>query len=382
MAAKRTGEVERFASLKDARLIVDAIFGAGLSRAFPNDWADAINGSGQPVVAIDVPSGLDGGTGFPAGSSVKADLTITFFRKKPGHVLMPGRKLCGEICVADIGIPDGVLTEIRPRLIENTRPALPHLDPAGHKYSKGHAVVVSGSALRTGASRLAAHAALKAGAGLVTLSGERDALLVHAAHVSAVMLSDVPLAELLADRRKNALCAGPALGTGEHAKAAIATVLQSEAAAVLDADALTAFADDPEGLFMMIGKKPGRGVVLTPHEGEFSRLFNGLEPSSQAKHERALAAARASGAVIVLKGPDTVIAAPEGHAAINTNAPASLATAGSGDVLAGIITGLLAQAMEPYEAACAGVWMHGEAAQRHGGRGLTAETLLGHIGHP
>ncbi len=374
--ASRPTALRRAPQHEEVGLIVDALFGARLSRDFPADLAEMITGAGVPVIAIDVPSGLDGASGFPRGACVKADLTVTFFRKKPGHVLMPGRLLCGEVVVADIGIPVLVLDEIGLKLFENARPVVPELATGIHKYGRGHAVVVSGGPLNTGAARLAANAALRAGAGLVTLSGTREALAVHATHVSAVMLSDLDLKELLADQRNNAVCIGPAAGMGPETRAKVQTALASPAAVVLDADGLSVFADDPQALFNAIAAKPGRGVVLTPHEGEFSRLFKDLTQQSDSKHERARSAAKRAGAVVILKGPDTVIASPDGHAAINTNAPPSLATAGSGDVLAGIVTGLLAQCMETYEAACAAVWLHGEAARRHGPKGFTAEDLL------
>jgi len=376
MAAKWVGPVATRIETQGAGLIVDALFGVGLARDFPHDLATAVNDAGVPVVAIDVPSGLDGATGRPRNASVKADLTVTFFRKKPGHVLMPGRALCGEVVVADIGIPASVLGEIKPQLAENIRPMLPELGAADHKYRRGHAVIVSGGPLNSGAARLAAQAALKIGAGLVTISGSREALAVHAAHVSAIMLSDADIGRLLDDRRKNAVCIGPAAGVSHETRARVRAVLASGAATVLDADALTAFAPDPDELFAAIAEWPDRAVVMTPHEGEFARLFNDLPEESDSKHERARKAAKRAGAVILLKGPDTVIAHPDGRAAINSNAPPSLATAGSGDVLAGMVTGLLAQGMDAYEAARAAVWLHGEAANRHAGRPLTAENLI------
>ena len=367
-----------------AELIIDALYGAGLSRDFPIDLANKINGAGVPVISVDVPSGLDGLTGRPWGACVKADLTITFFRKKPGHVLMPGRELCGEIIVADIGIPESVVAEIGPRVWENSKPNLPTFDASTHKYKRGHAVIVSGPKLHTGAARLAAQAALKIGAGLVTLTGREEELAVHASHVTAVMLAqtDNPLAlgMLLNDRRKSAVCIGPAAGVGSETCAKVRAVLASGAATVLDADALTSFAQNPDELFKAIAERPERIVIMTPHEGEFSRLFSDLENVSEAKHERAITAANRSGAIIILKGADTVIASPDGRAAINTNAPPSLATAGSGDVLAGLATGLLAQGLPTFEAACAAVWLHGDAATRHGPNGLTAETLLEYVG--
>ena len=369
-----------------AELIVDALYGAGLNRDFPIELADKIRSAGVPIVSIDVPSGLDGLTGRPRGSSVNADLTITFFRKKPGHLLLPGRMLCGDVVVAEIGIPETVLPELKIRLWENAKPDLMRFTMASHKYSRGHAVVVSGAKFNTGASRLAAQAALKIGAGLVTIAGLEDELLIHAAHTTAVMLAQIDnalaLGMLLNDKRRNAVCIGPAAGVGSATAANVRAVLASGAATVLDADALTSFAQNPDELFAAIAECPEREVIMTPHEGEFARLFNDLKNISQAKHERAITAANRSGAVVILKGADTVIASPDGRAAINSNAPPSLATAGSGDVLAGLATGLLAQGLPAFQAACAAVWIHGEAASRHGVRSLTAETLLDLIGEP
>jgi ADP-dependent NAD(P)H-hydrate dehydratase / NAD(P)H-hydrate epimerase len=376
MAARWEGDVETGVAVAGAGLIVDALYGAGLSRDFPGEWAAAINGAGVPVVAVDVPSGLDGATGRKRGAAVRADLTVTFFRKKPGHLLLPGRELCGETVVADIGIPVAVLADIAPQAAENPPPALPEWALAGHKYGRGHAVVVSGGPLNTGAARLAAVAALKAGAGLVTIAGSREALAVHAAHVTAVMLSDRELVPLLADARHNAVCIGPAAGVGDATRAQVLTVLASGAATVLDADALTSFGECPDTLFEAIARAPDRAVVLTPHEGEFSRLFKGLLAVSESRLEAARQAAQRAGAIVVLKGPDTVIAAPDGRARINANAPPALATAGSGDVLAGLLTGLLAQRMDAFAAAGAAVWLHGDAARRFGRRGLTAESLI------
>ena len=357
-------------------LIVDALFGAGLARDFPQELASAINGAGVPVVAVDVPTGLDGLTGRPRGDSVRADLTITFFTKKPGHVLMPGRALCGDIVVAGIGIPQAVLSGVAPACFENTAPTLRVPELHGHKYTRGHAVIVSGGPLNTGAAWLAAQAAAKVGAGLVTLNGSREALAVHATHVTAIMQSDADLEMLLRDKRMNAVCIGPAAGVGEATRAKVHVALASGAAVVLDADALTSFVSDPDVLFKAIAARPERPVVMTPHEGEFIRLFKDLTRDSDSKHERARKAAARSRAVVILKGPDTVIAGPDGMAKINTNAPPSLATAGSGDVLAGMITGLLAQRLDGFDAACAAVWLHGDAANRHGPRGLTAESLI------
>ena len=263
--------------ISKAELIIDALYGAGLSRDFPAELVNKINGAGVPVISIDVPSGLDGLTGYPRGASVKATLTITFFRKKPAHVLLPGRQLCGEIVVADIGIPESVLAAIGPQLWESTKPILPTFGPSSHKYRKGHAVIVSGPKLNTGAARLAANAALKIGAGLVTLAGGEAELLIQAAHSTAIMLAQtdnaLALGSFLNDKRKNAVCIGPAAGMGSETRARARAVLASGAAVVLDADALTSFAADPDELFIAIAERPERPVILTPHGGEFQRLF-------------------------------------------------------------------------------------------------------------
>ena len=371
--------------ISGAELIIDALYGAGLNREFPADLANKINSAGAPIVSIDVPSGLDGLTGNPRGASVKAHLTITFFRKKPGHLLLPGRALCGEVVVADIGIPEAALTELNIQLWENSRPTLPSFNSSTHKYNRGHAVIVSGPRFNTGASRLAALAALKIGAGLVTITGRDDELLIHAAHTTAIMLAKsdnaLALGMLLNDKRRNAVCIGPAAGVGSETCAKVRAVLASGGATVLDADALTSFAQKPEELFAAIAELPERPVVITPHEGEFARLFNDLSNVSQAKHESAVLAAKRSGATVILKGTDTVIASPDGRAVINSNAPPSLATAGSGDVLAGLVTGLLAQGMPAFEAASAAVWLHGDAATKCG-NSLTAEELVRQVRAP
>ena len=386
MAGRWSGRVLPLAPavLEEADVIVDALFGAGLTRPLDGAVAvmvEAANASGRPILAVDVPSGLDGTTGAAAGPVIRATRTITFFRRKTGHVLLPGRLLCGEVTVADIGIPEQVLDEIRPQTVANApilwRAVFPWPHDGGHKYDRGHAVAVSGGPDSTGAARLGARGALRIGAGLVTVASPREALVVNAAHLTAIMVRafDRPdgLAEILADRRRNAVLLGPGAGVGEETRAMVRIVLASGAAAVLDADAITSFAGGRDDLAVAIAANPARPVVLTPHEGEFHRLFDDtMERGS--KVDRARQAARASGAVIVLKGTDTVIAAPDGPTAINENAPATLATAGSGDVLGGMITGLLAQRMLAFEAACAAVWLHGAAAQAFG-PGLIAEDL-------
>jgi ADP-dependent NAD(P)H-hydrate dehydratase / NAD(P)H-hydrate epimerase len=361
--------------LDGAKLVVDALFGAGLSRPLEGAAAQLVEALNDlPVVAIDIPSGVSGDTGAPLGGVyVTAALTVTFFRKKPGHLLLPGRALCGETVVADIGIPAEAADT---RLHENT-PALwqfpwPKLE--AHKYDRGHCLVVSGPASATGAARLAARAALRVGAGLVSVASPPDAMAVNAAHLTAIMLKPFEgaagLAALLTDKRLNAVVIGPGLGVGGDTRALVDAALKSGAALVLDADALTSFQDDPEALFNRLHDR----CVLTPHTGEFERLFPGLLEESASKVEAVRAAADRAGAVVLLKGADTVIAAPGGKAAINANAPPTLATAGAGDVLAGLIAGLLAQKISAFDAAACGTWLHGDAASRFG-PGLTAEDL-------
>ena len=372
-------------AIGDHALIIDALFGAGLDRPVTGDFAraiEAINSSGAPVLAVDLASGINGTTGEVMGTAVRATRSVTFFRKKPGHLLLPGRLHCGPVEVADIGIPIEALDEIRPRTFENL-PALwanafpvPAID--GHKYSRGHALVGSGGIAATGAARLAARAALRVGAGLVTVASPRDALAVNAAALTAVMVRAVDTAQeyydlLLADPRFNACVVGPGFGVGERTREIVAAILSAHRACVLDADALTSFSDDPQLLIAGV-KNTTPPVVFTPHLGEFARLFGDLRGAGGSKLDHARKAAELSGAVIVLKGPDTVVAHPDGRAAIAANAPPYLATAGSGDVLAGIIGGLLAQGVDGFNAAAIAVWLHGEAAAQVG-PGLIAEDL-------
>ena len=380
-------------SLEDVDIVIDALFGTGLARNIEGKAADLIRRlnhyrreSGTRVVAVDIPSGIDGSSGAVRGVAVEADVTVTFFRLKNGHLLLPGRLHCGEVTCAHIGIRSAVLESIRPKAFVN-QPALwreqlpiPRID--GHKYSRGHAVVVSGGFSFTGAARLSAHAALRAGAGLVTLASPRDAMAVNASALTSVMLREAEgpegLAAVLSDVRKNVVALGPGLGVGEATRRLVETALSAapEPAArrsvVLDADALTSFAGDLEALRTLIGNAPG-AVVLTPHSGEFARLFGDIDRASS-KFERARRAAGESGAVVLLKGADTVVAAPDGRASILASAPPWLATAGSGDTLTGMIAGLLAQGMEPFAAASCAAWMHGRAATLFG-PGLIADDI-------
>ena len=375
------GETRAITRARPAELVVDALFGAGLDRPLDHNTAaiaKALNESGLPVIAIDVPSGLHGDFGKPLGDiCVRATATVTFFRKKPAHLLCLGRALCGETIVTDIGISNAVLETIRPQTFENTPLAWmgvfpwPKIDD--HKYRRGHALVVSGPAHATGAARLAARGALRVGAGLVSVASPPDAVAVNAGHLTAIMVKPFAdatgLSDLLNDARIKAVVIGPGLGTWTSANALLDVVLAKAAPAILDADALTCLARGSRK------NRPLHGdCVLTPHEGEFERLFPGVLQRSPSRLVAAREAARTASCVVVLKGPDTIIASPDGRAAINANAPPWLATAGSGDVLAGFIGGLMAQSMASFEAACAGVWLHGESA-RLLGLGLIAEDL-------
>ncbi|TCK28703.1 hydroxyethylthiazole kinase-like uncharacterized protein yjeF/hydroxyethylthiazole kinase-like uncharacterized protein yjeF [Ancylobacter aquaticus] len=390
MAAKWTGPVEpaEGAALEAVDLIIDALFGAGLARdlegparALVERVNAAIAAAGLPVLAVDLPSGIDGATGAVRGAAVKARWSVTFFRPKPGHVLLPGRLHAGELSVADIGILPEALDEIRPLTHENV-PALwadhfPVPAPQGHKYSRGHLVAVSGPAQATGATRLAARAALRAGAGLVTVACPAEALPIHAANLSAVMVRPVEdaagLAHVLADQRLTTVVLGPGLGVGQGARDRLAAC--GDRRLVLDADLLTSFMGGVDALAHAIAAAPA--AVATPHDGEFARIFEGCPQvlDAPSRLERARAGALRLGATLLLKGPDTVVASPDGRATIAANAPPWLATAGAGDVLAGIVGGLLAQGMPPFEAACAAVWLHGEAAQE-AGPGLVADDLI------
>ena len=362
-------------AIGNAELVVDAIFGAGLSRPLEGAVAEtlaAIAQSRLPVVAVDVPSSLAGDTGEAIGA-VAAALTVTFFRKKPGHVLLPGRFLCGDIVVADIGIAPSVLDHINPTAFEN-EPALwlselPRPENDGHKYTRGHALI-SGGYPMTGAARLAARSAARIGAGLTTVAVSEIAFPIYAAALTSIMvhplLDPAEFDRLLTDRRFSAMLIGPGAGSSDETRTRARAMLATGRPVVLDADAISVFQNDPASLDRAI-----RGpCVLTPHDGEFRRVF---DPSCD-KLTRARRAAKRCYAVVVLKGSDTVIASPDGRAIVNTNAPPTLATAGSGDVLSGMILGLLAQVMDPLLASAAAVWMHGAAAQLFG-PGLIAEDL-------
>lgn len=349
-----------------AALVVDAVFGAGLARPVEGRAAEVLQAVRAPVLAVDVPSGLDGETGQVRGFAPQAALTLTFFRLKPGHLLLPGRTLCGEVVLADIGLPASVLAEVRPRAWRNGPGLwrLPRLDAGSHKYRRGHLTILGGAGM-TGATRLAAGAAHRAGAGLVTIvAPDAASAAVYRAGDPDTIVTEEELDVLLADERRQVWLAGPGLPPEAATRDALRRLIEAGRKVVADAGAVAACAGMPDAL--------SGAAVLTPHEGEFARVFG---PVAGDKPAAARAAAARTGAVVLLKGADTVIAAPDGCIAINHNAPPSLATGGTGDVLAGIIAALLAQGMEAFAAAAAGAWLQGQAA-RHHGPGLVAADLI------
>lgn len=366
--------------MPERTVVIDAVFGTGLPKPLASpvtDVFDAVRTSEWPVVAVDIPSGVNGDSGEFDPKTLQAAHTVTFFRKKIGHVLMPGLDLCGKITVHDIGIDAAVLAETGFSLWENDtllwRGKLPHPKSSGHKYSRGHVVMLGGVRM-TGAARMAAEAAMRMGAGLCTVVADKEAAEIYKkgpAHVLYEPLSGFDdFVTHLADERRNTIIMGPGAGLDDPSglQQAVLGALETGRATVLDADALTCFAGDPDRLYAALHGK----CVLTPHEGEFAKLFPAIEGN---RLERAQKAAEMTGAMILLKGPDTVIAAPEHVSVVNTHATPWLATAGAGDVLAGIIAGLMAQGVEPFDAACAGAWIHGEAGERKG-PGLVAPDII------
>ena len=345
-----------------ADLVIDAVFGAGLTRPVDGVVAETLRAARQ-VVAVDVPSGMDGATGLVAGYAPGAAMTVTFFRLKPGHLLLPGRDLCGRIELAEIGIPPAVLDGMAPQTFANLPGLwrLPDLTSEANKYTRGHVTVVGG-AIMTGAARLAAEAARRAGAGMVSIAA-RGSADVYRGGEPGLLVTEADLPELLTDARRKVWICGPGLGA-DDARAAFPALIAAGRSVVADADVFSAFASEPDRL---------RGAaVLTPHAGEFARIFGAPDAD---RLSAARAAAARTGAVVLLKGADTIIAAPDGRAAINLSAPPWLATAGAGDVLAGLIGGLLAQGLPPWDAAAAGAYLHGQAASV-AGPGLVVEDLL------
>ena len=362
--------------LNGCELVVDALFGAGLTRALDGAARrviEAIGERGLRCVCVDTPSGVHGDTGEIGGAAPYADLSVTFFAPKPGHFLAPGRDRVGQLAIIDIGIPESVLDDIDPQTALNG-PALwqerfPWADADSNKYTRGHAVIAGGTEM-TGAARLAARGARRIGAGLASIACDPQAFVIYASdapgNLVKAVASDAEFADFIGDERRNAVLVGPGAGISDTTRNRALAALEAKKATVLDADALSAFADDPDTLFKAI-KSP---CILTPHEGEFARIFD----LSGDKLTRAREAARISGAVVLLKGSDTVIARPDGRAVIDNSAPPELSTGGSGDVLAGFILGLLAQGMDAFDAACAGAWVHGAAGAAFG-PGLIAEDI-------
>jgi NAD(P)H-hydrate epimerase len=363
-------------SLEGAGVVIDAIFGSGLSRPLDGiafEMVEALKALNIPVCAVDVPSGVDGASGKILGTAAPAELTVTFFRKKPGHLLLPACTFCGDVVVADIGIHATLLATIDNKTWENGPEmwlgGYPWPQPESYKYNRGEVLILGGEPI-TGASRMTVRAASRAGAGMVTLAAPARVWSIYATSlINAIVCSFDGLRDfekLLADPRRNVIAMGPGCGVGALTRHYVVAALATQSAVVLDADALTSFAEAPQDLFdSIVGP-----CVLTPHDGEFMRLFH----FDGDKLQRARSAARQSNAVIVLKGSDTVIAAPDGRAIINSNAPPQLATGGSGDVLTGFVAALLAQGMPPFEAAAAAVWLHGAAAAEFG-LGLVAEDI-------
>ncbi|YBV97328.1 NAD(P)H-hydrate dehydratase [Phyllobacteriaceae bacterium JZ32] len=376
----------------DCDLVIDAFYGAGLARSvggMEKSIIEAVNAARLPLIAVDLPSGVSGASGAVLGAAFEAALTITFFRKKPGHLLLPGRDRCGEVLVTDIGIRDSVLEAIGPRCYENTsdlwRKHFPRLAEDTHKYRRGHVAVFSGGATATGAARLSARAAARIGAGAVTVLSPPDALLVHAVHLTSIMLRKTQTVadgvDFIRGRKVFSAVLGPGFGDAARIRDLAPALLDRRRTGegfhglVLDADGLTAFESNPDELFDAAGRAQASALVLTPHEGEFHRLFGAIgADQALSKLEKARAAAKRANAIVIYKGPDTVIASPDGRAAINSNGTPLLATAGSGDVLAGMAAGLIAQGMPAFEAAAAAVWLHAEAGKRFG-PGLIAEDL-------
>lgn len=388
------GEVRRISAFepKDFVGVIDAIYGAGLVRPVEGAEAsiiEAVNASDIPVLAVDLPSGISGKDGQVMGAAISARATVTFFRKKPGHLLQPGRVHCGVLHVADIGISDTVLESIAPDSFENApelwRDQLPMLAINAHKYSRGHAVVFSGPVHSTGAARLSARAAARSGAGAVTMLSPPDAVLTNAAHLTSIMVRETrsikDVETFLVERKVAACVLGPGYGNPSFARdhaLMLLTAVNGRSGylkgLVLDADGITSFEGQPERLFKA-KRNADTALVLTPHEGEFRRLFPDIAVGNEmSKADKARKAAKRANAVVIYKGADTVIAAPDGRAVINANGTPFLATAGSGDVLAGIICGLLSQGMPAFAAASAAVWIHADAARRFG-HGLIAEDI-------
>lgn len=390
LAAKTYGgKVEALNSnlgIKDARIVIDAVFGTGFNGTLDPELVtlfDKVRAKSPVIVAIDIPSGIDADSGQVAEGTLKADITVTFCRRKIAHMIYPSRTWCGRVVRSDIGIDDTVVAQQNALTFENN-PALwlASLPIPGHdsnKFTRGHVSVYGGS-FRTGAAALSARAAQRAGAGLVSIASPDSAQLYYRLAAASLMVDGCntlqDYQDILADDRRNAVVIGPGAlpeqGGEEDLRAAVGAAIATPKTVVLDADVFRAFEHQPSQL---LGKLDPARHVLTPHAGEFLRLFGTPDGS---KLDQARAAAKKANAVVVYKGPDTIIAAPEGLAVIDVSGPPTLATAGSGDVLAGLIAGFAAQGMPAFFAACASVYLHSQSARLHG-LGLTAEDIISNI---
>lgn len=368
-------------SLAGVSLIIDALYGAGLNKPVEGAVASLIkeiNASSVAVVSVDVPSGLSGDNGTADGTVIEADHTVTFERKKPGHLLYPGRRLTGHLHLIDIGINPACHKLIQAKTLENSPAlwghALPLERAEQHKYNRGHVMVLGSRAPMLGACRLTSLAALRTGSGLVTLMAPTETYDIQAAALDDILVVNMAkndgFVSRLKDDRITAVAIGPGAGIGLETRNLVLKTLETERATVLDADALTSFVEEPDILFDAITGP----TVLTPHTGEFQKLFPDLDYGGD-KVAAARTAAKRSGAVIILKGPDTVIASPCGLSAINSNAPSHLSVGGTGDVLTGMVASLLGQGMSTFDSACAAVWLHAEAAQSYS-LGMIASDLL------
>ena len=381
-----SGEVEAISTkgFKDAAAIVDCLFGTGLKRPIENDLESlvkAVNASEAFVLSADVPSGLCADTGKPLGECIEADATVTFAFKKQGQVIVPGRYFCGgnaNIHIANIGVSPDALGHIKATVHENI-PSLwgqcfPYSGPQTHKYGRGHMLVLGGKEPTLGASRLASLAGLRVGAGLVTLAAPTETYAVQASALMDVMVrrfdSAFGFMGIVNDPRIRAVLVGPGAGRGEKTFDLVKQVGAKKKSLVLDADALASLVDRVD----IISQLKSPEVILTPHEGEFAKLFPSLN-FQENRLDAVTQAAEQTNAIVVLKGVSTIVAAPDGRASISANAPSWLSVGGTGDVLSGMICGLITQGMPAFEAASAGVWIHGEAGMA-AGRGLIASDLL------
>lgn len=363
-------------------IVVDAVFGTGLNRPMADEVVKIFKSIPEiPIVSVDIPSGIDGNTGRILGYARAAHSTVTFCRKKIGHLLYPARGLCGTLVLADIGIEDDHIPSSTDSVLENDGEQWLSVfkkdEVQTHKFKRGY-VVIAGAEVMTGATRLAARAAQRAGAGYVVIASPEKASTLYRVSLSSVVVTGyrdtTGFSTILGDERATAFLIGPGMGYAFGAQERVLATLKLAKPTVLDADALSLFEGSSDLLFNKI-----RGsCVMTPHEGEFAKLFPDVYSQNIGKLEQARLAAKNSNAVIVFKGPDTIIASPDGRAFINSNAPSSLATAGSGDVLAGIVTSYLSQGNQPFEAAAAAVWLHGELGNQCG-QGTIAEDLIDQI---